>query len=226
MSYRYDCSDASARGSALTAATTSLAAAELVVFPTDAVYGLGCDAFSRGAVSTMAVVRGSGRQPPPVLIPHLRTLDGIAAQVPAQARSLAEAFWPGGLTLICRAQPSLDWDLGDSAGTVAVRMPLHPIALELLEGVGPMAVTSACTVGGPPPVDCDAAEQGLGDAVAVYLDAGPMTGPQRSTIVAAVDGRLRVLRLGAIGLADLLAVAGDIEAPASGEAVEPGGAAV
>lgn len=220
MSHRFDCREPAARGNALATAVTSLAADELVVLPTDAVYGLGCDAFSPTGVDRLLAARGGSRdRPPPVLIPRLGTLDGIAVGVGGAARELAEAFWPGGLTLVCRAQPSLDWDLGEAGATVAVRMPLHPLALELLDRLGPMAVTGAGVAGSPAPADCDAAQEVLGTTVAVYLDAGALPGVGVSTIVDATGEVLRVLRPGAVPVAELVAVAGPVFAdPETAEA--------
>lgn len=224
VSYRFDCTDPDSRAGGIARALAAVSAAELVVVPTDAVYGVGCDAFSGNAVSMMFATRGSGRrQPPPVLIAHARTLDGIATGISDETRRLAEAFWPGGLTLVCRAQPTLDWDLGDAHGTVSVRVPLHPVALELLEQTGPMALTSACLVGEPAPVTCDEARDRLGESVSVYLDAGRMTRPARSTIVDARSDRPRVLRLGAVGADQLRAVVPDLEIP--GADASSGGAA-
>ncbi len=220
MSYRFDCAEPSGRGNAIATAVTTLAAGDLVVLPTGTVYGVGCDAFSPPAVAALHAARGATRhQPPPVLIAHWRTLDGIAADLTDAARALAEAFWPGGLTLVCQAQPSLHWNLGDTHGTVAVRMPLHPLALELLDEVGPMAVTGANLAGMPAVLDCDRAQAALGDAVAVYLDAGPLTGGPPSTILDVSTERVRVLRLGEVSLEQLREVAGGELQPPSGVAV-------
>ena len=212
MSYRFDCWSATGRESGVTRAVSALADGELVVLPTDAVYGVACDAFSPAAVSLLAASRGSGRtQPPPVFIPHARTLDGIATGIGPAARELVEAFWPGSLTLLCTAQPSLSWDLGDTFGTVSVRMPLHPLAMQLLERTGPLAVTAARPVGRPAPTACEAVRDLFGDAVSVYLDAGPLTGDARSTIVDVRGERPKVLRAGAIDLPALLAVVPDLD---------------
>lgn len=207
MNLRFDCVSPSGRESGIVRAVSALADGELVVMPTDAVYGMGCDAFSPAAVRLLAITRGSTRQqPPPVFIPHARTLDGIATGIGAAARDLVAAFWPGPLTLLCRVQPSLGWDLGDTFGTVSVRMPLHPIALQVLEQAGPTAVTAAGRSGRPAPADCEAVRDLFGEQVAVYLDAGPLAGEVRSTIVDVRGERPRVLRAGAIDLAALLAV--------------------
>lgn len=196
-----------------------LTAGDLIVMPTDTVYGIACDAFSPAAVMSLLVTKGRGRQtPPPVLIPHVRTLDGIATRVSPQVMALAEAFWPGGLTIVCHAQPTLDWDLGDTGGTVAVRMPLHPVALELLERTGPLAVSSANLTGQPPAQTCDQAQEQLGDNIAVYLDGGPSGSGVPSTIIDGTREIPVVLRQGQITLAELAQVLPELAGP---ELTEP-----
>jgi len=195
------------RSRGITRAAELVAEGDLVVLPTDTVYGLGCDAFSPLAVASLLAAKGRGRaMPPPVLVPHVRTLDGIATAVPESARALAEAFWPGALTIVCRSQPTLHWDLGDTGGTVAVRMPLHPVALELLDRTGPMAVSSANTTGRSAAQNCDDAQQQLGETVALYLDAGPAVLGIPSTIIDGTREVPRVLRLGALTIEELRTV--------------------
>nr|WP_245701320.1 L-threonylcarbamoyladenylate synthase [Sanguibacter gelidistatuariae] len=180
----------------------------LVVLPTDTVYGIGADAFNPDAVSALLAAKGRGRQmPPPVLVGSLATLDGLATEVPDDARALATHFWPGALTLILTAQPSLAWDLGETFGTVALRMPDHPTALALLARTGPMAVSSANRTGSPAALTAQDAHAQLGVSVMVYLDAGLAPGGVASTIVDATGPVLRVVRPGAITLAELNAVA-------------------
>ena len=180
----------------------------LVVLPTDTVYGIGADAFDPDAVAALLAAKGRGRQmPPPVLVGSLATLDGLATDVPDAARALATHFWPGALTLILAAQPSLAWDLGETFGTVALRMPDHPTALALLARTGPMAVSSANRSGSPAAVTAQDAHDQLGTSVRVYLDAGDAPGGVASTIVDATGPVLRVVRAGAISLAELNAVA-------------------
>lgn len=187
---------------------------EVVVLPTDTVYGVGADAFNRAAVAAVLAAKGRGRaMPPPVLVPNAKTLDGLARDVPAAVRELIAAFWPGPLTVICRAQPSLDWDLGDTNGTVALRMPLHRVALALLELTGPMAVTSANRTGQPAATTCDEAVTALGDAVSVYLDGGPSPSSVASTIVDATGSVPRVVRQGPLDGDRLRAVVPDIVLP-------------
>ncbi|WP_066464956.1 L-threonylcarbamoyladenylate synthase [Sanguibacter suarezii] len=186
----------------------------LVVLPTDTVYGIGADAFDPDAVAALLAAKGRGRQmPPPVLVGSLATLDGLATDVPDAARALATHFWPGALTLILTAQPSLAWDLGETFGTVALRMPDHPTALALLARTGPMAVSSANRTGSPAAVTAQDAYDQLGASVRVYLDAGDAPGGVASTIVDATGPVLRVVRAGAISLAELNAVAPVEEVP-------------
>ncbi|GEN78369.1 L-threonylcarbamoyladenylate synthase [Actinotalea fermentans] len=208
-----DCTDPATWGPAIDEAVHALGRGGLVVLPTDTVYGIGADAFSPAAVAALLAAKGRGRQmPPPVLVPDVRTVDGLCDDVPDAARRLMEAFWPGALTVICRAQPSLAWDLGETRGTVAVRMPDHPAALALLRRTGPLAVSSANRTGSPAALTAGEARDQLGDAVAVYLDGGVAPGGVASTIVDATTPRLRVVRLGALGVAELSAVAA-VEGP-------------
>ncbi|MFE6226373.1 MULTISPECIES: L-threonylcarbamoyladenylate synthase [unclassified Streptomyces] len=212
MARRYDCNEATDRATGLREAASAVRRGELVVLPTDTVYGLGADAFSGEAVADLAAAKGRGRgMPLPVLIGSPNTLHGLVTDFSEQAWELVDAFWPGPLTLVARHQPSLMWDLGDSRGTVAIRMPLHPVAIELLTEVGPMAVTSANAAGHPAPEDCDAAQQMLGDAVSVYLDGGPTPGIVPSSIVD-VTGKVPVLlREGALSPEELRKVVPDLE---------------
>ncbi|TAM86261.1 MAG: threonylcarbamoyl-AMP synthase [Jatrophihabitans sp.] len=211
MSSYYDCRDAAVRESAIAAAAHAVAAGQLVVLPTDTVYGIGADAFDKAAVADLLAAKGRGRDMPvPVLVGSWTTLDGLVSSVGSRTRELVEAFWPGGLTLVVAQAPSLDWDLGEAAGTVAVRMPLHPVAIELLETTGPMAVSSANRSGHPPAQTADQARDQLGDRVAVYLESGAAPTGVPSTIVDVTGAVPRVLRVGAVPVEDLRAVVPDI----------------
>jgi len=214
-----DCTEPASWGPAIDEAVNVLARGALVVLPTDTVYGIGADAFAPAAVAALLAAKGRGRQmPPPVLVPAVATVDGLCAQVPEAARRLMEAFWPGALTIICRAQPSLAWDLGETGGTVAVRMPNHPAALALLRRTGPLAVSSANRTGAPAAMTAEEARDQLGDAVALYLDGGRAPGGVASTIVDATGERLRVVRAGALDLTTLRSVVEDVEDVEAGEA--------
>ncbi|QES48221.1 threonylcarbamoyl-AMP synthase [Streptomyces venezuelae] len=212
MARRYDCNDATDRKTGLREAASAVRRGELVVLPTDTLYGIGADAFSAEAVGDLLAAKGRGRNmPTPVLIGSPNTLHGLVTDFSEQAWELVDAFWPGALTLVARHQPSLAWDLGETRGTVAVRMPLHPVAIELLTEVGPMAVSSANLTGHPAPEDCDAARAMLGDSVSVYLDGGPTPGIQPSSIVD-VTGKVPVLlREGALTADQLREVVPDLE---------------
>jgi L-threonylcarbamoyladenylate synthase len=180
-------------------AIAALKKGELAVLPTDTVYGVAADAFSPAAVERLLAAKGRGRDMPvPVLVGSQNGLDGLADHVTDDMRALVEAFWPGGLTLIVPAAASLAWDLGETRGTVAVRMPHHPVTLEVLETTGPLAVSSANRTGEPPPVTADEARMMLGEAVSVYLEAGPTAGPTASTIVDLTGERPQVRRTGVI----------------------------
>jgi L-threonylcarbamoyladenylate synthase len=205
----YDCADPDARLAGLTAAALAVRAERLVVLPTDTLYGLGADAFSRSAVRSLLAAKGRGPDMPvPVLVGSWSTIDGLVTTVPAAARELVEAFWPGGLSLVLPHAPSLNWDLGVTRGTVMLRMPLHPVALELLRDVGPMAVSSANISGRPPATTAAEAVDQLGAAAAVYLDGGPCRVGVASTIVDLTGDEPRILREGAVGAAQVGEVLG------------------
>ncbi|MGK5628671.1 L-threonylcarbamoyladenylate synthase [Streptomyces sp. URMC 123] len=212
MARRYDCTDATDRKTGLREAASAVRRGELVVLPTDTVYGIGADAFSPEAVGDLLEAKGRGRgMPSPVLVGSPNTLHGLVTDFSELAWELVDAFWPGALTLVAKHQPSLQWDLGETHGTVAVRMPLHPVAIELLTEVGPMAVSSANLTGHPAPQDCDAAQEMLGDSVSVYLDGGPTPAAVPSSIVD-VTGKVPVLlRAGAISAEQLREVVPDLE---------------
>lgn len=208
MTTTYNCTSDDERAKGLEHAQRAISEKKCVVFPTDTVYGIAADAFSPQAVTMLLVSKGRSRaMPPPVLIPRINALDGLATDVPADARKLAEAFWPGGLTLILHAQPSLDWDLGETKGTVALRMPDDEIAQELLTLTGPLAVSSANRTGHAPGQTAAAAREQLADSVEVYLEGGfrPLEGEAAvpSTVVDATGPRLRVVRNGAVTLDQL-----------------------
>jgi L-threonylcarbamoyladenylate synthase len=218
MSPVYDCTTESGRAEGVQAAVAAVRDGQAVVLPTDTVYGIGADAFSPEAVASLLAAKGRGRDmPPPVLVPSVRTMDGLATDVPEWARELVRAFWPGPLTLVLPAQSSLMWDLGETNGTVALRMPENDIALALLSEVGPMAVTSANLTGHPAATTVTEAAAQLGAAVAVYLDGGPSTGTAVSTIVDCTGDAPVVLRAGAVTQEQLDAV---LSPPEENDAIE------
>lgn len=195
----YDCSDPDARAAGLDAAAAALAAGELVLLPTDTVYGVAADAFTPPAVAALLAAKNRGRtMPVPVLIGEASTLVGLVTVVPPVATRLAEAFWPGGLTLVLEHAASLAWDLGDAEGTVAVRLPDDEVARDLLRRTGPLAVSSANRSGRPAATTADEAVAQLGSQAAVALDDGPRDASAASTIVDCTVPAPRVLRVGAV----------------------------
>ncbi|MGI9823244.1 L-threonylcarbamoyladenylate synthase [Agromyces sp. Marseille-Q5079] len=241
MTAIYDCSVESQLLTGMRLARGAIGRGQLVVVPTDTVYGLAADAFDAAAVARLLEAKGRERtSPPPVLIPGIPTLDALAREVPEPVRRLVAAFWPGGLTVILHAQPSLSWDLGETRGTVALRMPDNHFALELLSETGPLAVSSANLSGMPSATTAAEASEMLGDSVAVYLDGGPAgtgyeaigerPGDTSSTIVDATGltadgGVLRIVRAGVISRERIAEVVGEellapaAEAPGVADAV-------
>jgi L-threonylcarbamoyladenylate synthase len=201
MSKRYDCRNPQERIAGIEAAVTAARAGELIVLPTDTVYGIGADAFIPAAVTTMLAAKGRGRNmPPPVLVGTARAAAALVDDLGAFGQDLIDEFWPGALTLVFRASPTLLWDLGDTKGTVALRMPLHPVALDVLKQTGPLAVSSANRHGHPPAVSADEAEEQLGEAVSIYLDGGPCADNIPSTILDLTGTIPKVLRAGAVSV--------------------------
>ena len=218
----YDCSDDTELLTGMRLARSAIGRGELIVIPTDTVYGVAADAFQAKAVARLLAAKGRGRQsPPPVLIPGIPTLDALADEVPDEVRALVAAFWPGGLTVILSARSSLNWDLGETNGTVALRMPSNRVALELLSETGPLAVSSANLTGQPAAMTAAEAEAMLGDSVAIYLEDGvagddypEAAAATGSTIVDATglllpDGKLRIVRSGVISDDAIRGIVGD-----------------
>jgi len=220
----FDCRDNKNRSHAISAAASALKSGRLVVLPTDTVYGLAADAFDSPAVAALLAAKGRGRDMPVgVLVGSWHTIEGLVYYVDDAARELIRAFWPGALSLVVRQAPSLQWDLGDALGTVMLRMPLQPVALELLRETGPLAVSSANVSGQPPATTAQLAQVQLGALVDVYLDGGPSQEQAASTIVDLTGPAPRVLREGPVSAAAIAAVLGvDVASltgstPATGE---------
>jgi len=208
MSEMFDCADDAQRTAGVAAAVAAVLKGALVVIPTDTVYGIGADAFRPAAVDRLLAAKGRGRDmPPPVLVGSVRAASALVEDLGPYGQDLIDEFWPGGLTLICRASRSLKWDLGETKGTVAVRMPRHPVALEVLAETGPMAVSSANLTGQPAATTAAAAQEQLGDLAEVYLDGGPCDADLPSTIVDLTGDMPRLLRTGVVSIGKLREVA-------------------
>lgn len=209
MTQFLDCRNPETRAPAIAAAAAALKSGRLVVMPTDTVYGLAADAFDGQAVAALLAAKGRGRDMPVgVLVGSWTTIDGLVYYVPDVARELIRAFWPGALSLVVQQAPSLRWDLGDARGTVMLRMPLHPVALELLRETGPLAVSSANISGQPAAVTAEQAQHQLGGLVDVYLDGGQAEQQAASTIVDLTGAVPRVLREGPVSVAAVAEVIG------------------
>ncbi len=208
MSDIFECADETQRAAGLAAGTAAVLKGALVVLPTDTVYGIGADAFRPSAVQSLLAAKGRGTDmPPPVLVGSVRAASALVEDLGPYGQELIDEFWPGGLTIVCRASRSLKWDLGESKGTVAVRMPQHSVALELLAETGPMAVSSANLTGHPPAMTAADAREQFGDAVEVYLDGGQCETDIPSTIVDLTGDMPRLLRGGAVSIGRLREVA-------------------
>ncbi|MBW3661534.1 MAG: threonylcarbamoyl-AMP synthase [Actinobacteria bacterium] len=189
-------------------AAEALRRGELVVLPTDTVYGLAADAFSAEGTRAVFAAKQRGRNLPlPVLVRSPKQVNGLVTAVPEVVERIMAAYWPGPLTIVVRADPNLSWDLGDTDGTVAIRMPLDELCLDVIRAVGPLAVTSANLSGQPPATDVATAQRGLGESVAVYLDDGPRRTVRPSTIVDLTRTEPAILREGAVPESEVLAVA-------------------
>ena len=209
MTQTFDTTDEAQRSTGIASAVSAVKDGRLVVLPTDTVYGVGADAFDPAAVTALLAAKGRGRDMPvPVLVGSWQTIDGLAFAVPEAARELIHAFWPGALSIVVQQAPSLQWDLGEGHGKVMVRMPLHPVAIELLREVGPMAVSSANISGRPPAITADDARRQLGELVGVYLDAGPSQQQAASTIIDLTGPTPHILREGPVGADEIATVLG------------------
>ena len=221
----FDCSVDTELLTGMRLAKVSLGRNELAVIPTDTVYGIAANAFSPEAVQALLDAKGRGRQsPPPVLIANLNMARALVETLPDAAIKLAETFWPGALTLILKAQPSLSWDLGETKGTVALRVPDHKIALALIEETGPLAVSSANLTGEPAATTCSQAHGYLESSVQVFLDGGPSPKGEASTILdltqlvdtydsegnVSTTGLIKIVRRGALAEAKIRSVIGDL----------------
>jgi L-threonylcarbamoyladenylate synthase len=215
----YDCADPESRAEGLKAAALALRTGELVVLPTDTLYGIAADAFYPSAVMALLAAKARDRDmPPPVLVGTVRAATALIEDLGPYGQDLIDEFWPGGLTIVCRANRTLNWDLGDTRGTVAIRMPQHPVALDLLKETGPLAVSSANRTGSPAATTAAGAQEQLGEAVSVYLDGGPCDADVPSTIVDLTGAVPRLLRAGAVSVGRLREVA----ALSTGGDVAPG----
>jgi L-threonylcarbamoyladenylate synthase len=205
MTLRIECADGAHRDRAVAAALAAVRRGDLVVMPTESSYALVTDAFSARGLDRLRDAKGyDDRVPLPVMVGARATVAGIANGVSDDARALMDAFWPGPLTLMLNAQPTLSWSLSTDT-PVSVRMPLHPMALALLSAAGPLVATTANIPGLPAPTDVDDALGQLGDTVAIALDAGDLSDPDAlpSTVIDMTQDPPRVMRVGALDVSEV-----------------------
>ncbi|MFP7707494.1 L-threonylcarbamoyladenylate synthase [Trueperella sp. LYQ141] len=185
-------------------------AGQVLCLPTDTVYGIGADPRNPQAITALLAAKSRTRQmPPPVLVASIDQARELCAEINVAAQTLMEHYWPGALTIILPARPNLGWDLGQTNGTVALRMPDSPDTLALLAEIGPLAVTSANLHGRTPARDVDEAYEQLGESIALYL-AGPVCASVTPSTIIDLSSSPRIVRVGAIApqlLSELLGVA-------------------
>jgi L-threonylcarbamoyladenylate synthase len=170
----------------------------LIILPTDTGYAIGGDAFSAAVTSRIRAIKGMEEAAPlQVLISGIDVLDGVASPASGEARLLASAFWPGPLSMILPASPTLKWDIGGDRRFVQVRVPNHPVALELLKLTGPMTASAARAASGP--IIEKAEDIGpLQHHVAAFLDYGTLKSGSLSTIVDCTGEKVAILRKGPV----------------------------
>ncbi len=198
------CEGAAGRERAISTAVSAIKRGDLVFLPTESVYAIAADPFSRRGVAAIRAAKGqSPGSPLPLMVPGAQTVQGIATGVTTAVQALMQAFWPGPMTLLLPSQPSLAWDLPPEL-PVAVRMPIHPLILAILERTGPMIVTTANAVGGEAPKTLERAVDQLGQCAAVALDVGVMPESTFTSTVIDVTGVApAIVREGALSVAQV-----------------------
>jgi len=213
---RIDTNTAQERERGLAAAAAALRRGQLVGLPLDTAYGIAADAFSPRGTQALRDAKGRADLSIPVMVPKISTVAGIA-EVDSDARRLMLDFWPGPLTLVLPAQPTLAWSLTDAAGRIAVRMPLHPVALDLLERTGPLGVVAAAaTSPGEPATPDGAFPHELAELLAVLLDAGALPFGSASAVVDLTGAAPVLVRPGPLDAEDLRACCPGLVVPTAG----------
>lgn len=202
MTSRFNLADPTERVAGFAAASAALRRGDVVALAQDSGYALVADAFSRSGLAALRAVRGRPELRPQVLVGRIRTVAGIAEASP-EARALMIDHWPGSLTVMLVAHPSLAWQVCPPGAVVAVRMPMHPAALELAASYGPLAGVPAAVPGAAALQSADDVAVGLPGVARVLLDSGFVPRMPASTVVDATGSPPRVVRLGAVALADL-----------------------
>lgn len=214
---RIDTGSAEERERGLAASAAALRRGQLVGLPLDTAYGIAADAFNPRGTQALRDAKGRADLSIPVMVPRIATVSGIA-EVDAIARQLMRDFWPGPLTLVLAAQPTLAWTLTDASGRIAVRMPLHPVALDLLERTGPLGVVAAAPGGvlGEPATADGSFPDELAAHLAVLLDAGALPVAAASAVVDLTGGSPVLVRPGPFDPDDLRGSCPGLVVPSAG----------
>ncbi|MFZ9284133.1 MAG: L-threonylcarbamoyladenylate synthase [Candidatus Nanopelagicales bacterium] len=200
------------RNRGFVAAKAALMRGECVVIPTDTGYGLAANPFVPNGLDSLFKAKQRDRgMPVPVFVANLDAALALSYNLSEKAKLLMAKFWPGALTVIVKAHPTLKWDLADPENTIALRIPLNRTALELLTQTGPLGVTTANVSDRPAATDIESAKEQFGSLVSVYLDAGISVGNQPSTIIDATKDQLRLVRAGALAVSEIVEVVGATE---------------
>jgi L-threonylcarbamoyladenylate synthase len=189
----------------LAAALAGLRRNEVIVFPTETLYGLGADALSFAAVEKVFQLKGRDpNNPIPVLIDGRDMLNRIAADIPPLAESLIARFWPGPLTLVLPARKDIPRPLVNSNGGIGVRLSSQPIATQIVKALGhPLTATSANPSGKAPARTLHEAKQYFSGQIDVFIDGGALTSRTGSTVVEINADKVKIIRAGEIGEAQL-----------------------
>ena len=199
-----------ARAAVITEAAAILRGGGVVAFPTETVYGLGADAANVDAVRRVFTIKGRPADHP--LIVHLAATDALddwACAIPAAARELARTYWPGPLTLVLPRRAHVPDAVTGGQDSVALRVPAHPVALQLIAAAGALVAPSANRFGRVSPTTAAHVRDELGDAVDLVVDGGPCTVGVESTIVSLLGTKPVLLRPGVITPAQIEAVLGE-----------------
>ena len=183
----------------------------IIVYPTDTVYGLGCDPFNVDAVKRIIRVKDKRDRALPILANSLNDVNRVA-HLSTEARKISDSFWPGPLTLVLPKKKLLSDVVTSGLRSVGVRIPRHKVALELIKLSGGLLIgTSANKTGSPPPFTAGEASEQLKDEVEVILDGGETELRLSSTVIDMTGEKLRILRQGSVGLEDVLKILGGLD---------------
>jgi len=191
-------------------AVRRIRAGGVIAFPTTCLYGLGADAFNVSAVSRIFELKARSRDNPLLLlVKDADALTELAANVPDSAVALMERFWPGALTIVFEAKPTVPAELTAGTGKIGVRIPAHPVALALVKAIGrPITGTSANLSGSGGCLQVSDLNIPLGDSISLILDAGPLKGGIGSTVIDVTIDPPEILREGSEAAEDLYRVMG------------------